>query len=247
MAEAKRTTEDIQREIAEVELQTKQFNLAQAKRTNEEFVARDQQRRKANAQRMTELKQGREGRAQLVRLCRHKSGGTPDNILKGGGIGSFSVITRALMPDGVTIFLQCLRCPLNTFCKSRGAEQPRRQAARKRTAISYALARRDSSVLLVQRPANASLMAGMWELPALAPGVTNGDAPLLQVRHSITDTDYRVAVFTASPDQLHDFATNGQWFTHRQCERLPLTGLTRKVLRRLSLASKDSAGESICH
>jgi A/G-specific adenine glycosylase len=158
---------------------------------------------------------------------------------------------QAMMELGATICTprapQCLRCPLNTFCKSRGAEQPRRQAARKRTAISYALARRDSSVLLVQRPANASLMAGMWELPALAPGVTNGDAPLLQVRHSITDTDYRVAVFTASPDQLHDFATNGQWFTHRQCERLPLTGLTRKVLRRLSLASKDSAGESICH
>ncbi len=138
MAEAKRTTEDIQREIAEVELQTKQFNLAQAKRTNEDFVARDQQRRKANAQRMTELKQGREGRAQLVRLCRHKSGGTPDNILKGGGIGSFSVITRALMPDGVTIFLQCLRCPLQMYGRKNQHLEPASLKLQKTDPAKYA-------------------------------------------------------------------------------------------------------------
>ncbi len=158
---------------------------------------------------------------------------------------------QAMMELGATICTprapQCALCPLNAFCKSRGAERPLPQAARKRKSISCALARRDSSVLLVRRPADASLMAGMWELPSLAPGPTNGASPLLQLRHSITDTDYRVAIFAVLPDQLHDFATDGRWFTRRQCERLPLTGLTGKVLRRLSLASNDSAVESICH
>ncbi len=109
---------------------------------------------------------------------------------------------QAMMELGATICTprapQCLLCPLNPFCKSRGAEHPQPQAARKRKAIVYALARKNSSVLLVQRPADASLMAGMWELPALAAGVTNGAAPLLQLRHSITDTDYRVAVVRRS-------------------------------------------------
>ncbi|MGA2370724.1 MAG: A/G-specific adenine glycosylase [Candidatus Korobacteraceae bacterium] len=158
---------------------------------------------------------------------------------------------QAMMELGATICTprvsQCAICPLNPFCKSRGAEPPQPQAARERKSISYALARRVSSVLLVRRPADASLMAGMWELPTLAPGLTNGDTPLLRLRHSITDTDYRVAVFAVLPEQLHDFVTNGRWVTHQQSQRLPLTGLTRKVLRRLSLASNDGAGESICH
>jgi A/G-specific adenine glycosylase len=157
---------------------------------------------------------------------------------------------QAMMELGATICTprapQCPLCPLNLFCESRGAERPRLQAARKRQAISYALARRSSSLLLVRRPAEASLMAGMWELPSLPPGLTNGAVPLLQLRHSITDTDYHVAVFAMLPDQLHDAATNAQWFTYRQCQRLPLTGLTRKVLRRLALASNDRTVESIC-
>jgi A/G-specific adenine glycosylase len=88
-------------------------------------------------------------------------------------------------------------------------------------------------VLLVQRPAEASLMAGMWELPALSLGEVNGDAPVLRVRHSITDTDYQVAVFACGPEQI--LATDGRWFTPTQCARLPLTGLARKILRRLAL------------
>jgi A/G-specific adenine glycosylase len=156
---------------------------------------------------------------------------------------------QAMMELGATICTprtpKCPLCPLNLFCKSRNAEPPRRQTARKRTVISYALARRNSSVLLVQRPVGASLMAGMWELPALAPTLTNGDEPLLQLRHSITDTDYRVAIFAVPPGKSHDSTTNAQWFTHRQYQRLPLTGLTRKVLRRLALASNDGATESI--
>jgi len=57
--------------------------------------------------------------------------------------------------------------------------------------------------------------------------------PLFRLRHSITDTDYRIAVFAIAPDQLQHSATDPRWFTRRQCERLPLTGLTRKILSQL--------------
>ncbi len=80
-------------------------------------------------------------------------------------------------------------------------------------------------------------MAGMWEFPPLARESVNGDAPLLRVRHSITDTDYRVSVFSIPSDQVGD-AGSAKWFTAKQCERLPLTGLTRKILRKLAAESK---------
>lgn len=171
-----------------------------------------------------------------------------DNLLDRERPGDFN---QAMMELGATICTsrapQCGLCPLNPFCKTRGVEGPRPQVARKRKAISYALARSNFSVLLVRRPADASLMAGMWELPALPPGLANVGSPLSRLRHSITDTDYRVAVFATLPDQLRDFAANARWFTQQQYERLALTGLTRKVLGRLPLESHDSTVESKCH
>ena len=144
---------------------------------------------------------------------------------------------QAMMELGATICTprtpQCLLCPLHSCCKSRGAEEPPTAARRKSKELFYALARKNESILLVRRDADASLMAGMWELPALSLEQINGDAPLLRLRHSITDTDYRVAVFAAAPEQLWHFATESRWFTATQCARLPLTGLARKILRRI--------------
>lgn len=146
---------------------------------------------------------------------------------------------QAMMELGATICTprapQCLLCPVNAFCQSRGGTQPTPQAGRKRKAIRYALARRDSSVLLVRRAADASLMAGMWELPTLDSSQLNGNRPLLRVRHSITDTDYRVTVLTVAPDLFLPATKEVRWATRRQCEQLPLTGLTRKILRQLAL------------
>ncbi|MDP9266740.1 MAG: A/G-specific adenine glycosylase, partial [Acidobacteriota bacterium] len=98
---------------------------------------------------------------------------------------------------------------------------------------AYALARRDRpvyAVKLVQRPADARLMPGMWELPGV---VANGAEPvlrlrhpLLQLRHSITTTDHEVSVFAVP-------ATKGMWVETARLSELPLTGLARKILRRL--------------
>jgi A/G-specific adenine glycosylase len=144
---------------------------------------------------------------------------------------------QAMMELGATICTprapQCPVCPLRRFCQSRGASPSPAQTERKRKQLSYAVVRKNASVMLVRRPSNASLMAGMWELPALDPSKLNGDAPLLQLRHSITDTDYRVTVFAIAPEEAEEVALPGRWVTPRQWERLPLTGLARKILRRL--------------
>ena len=145
---------------------------------------------------------------------------------------------QAMMELGATICTprapHCLLCPLHSFCQSRGAAAPLTTARRQNKALFYALARKNGSVLLVRRDADASLMAGMWELPAISREQANGDAPWLRLRHSITDTDYRVSVFSIAHDQLPHPATDARWFTLGQCSRLPLTGLARKILYRIN-------------
>lgn len=110
-----RSLEEIQKEIALVELETKKMQLARSKRDNELFQQAEETRHKNNRQRMAELKAGRESAEAIVNACRHKSGGGPANPLRGGGIGSFSTITRSIMPDGVTLFLQCPRCRMKEY------------------------------------------------------------------------------------------------------------------------------------
>jgi A/G-specific adenine glycosylase len=137
---------------------------------------------------------------------------------------------------------QCLICPANLFCQTRGVEEARPQPPRKSQDVCYGLARQGDSLLLTRRARDASLMADMWELPSLTPDKVNGDAPLLRVRHSITDTDYHVAVYPMS--ETAEVTSGARWFTVKQCDRLALTGLARKILRKVAGESKKSAGES---
>jgi A/G-specific adenine glycosylase len=155
---------------------------------------------------------------------------------------------QAMMELGATVCTprapQCPRCPLNVWCKSRGAEVAPPAVARKRKKLCYALVQKRRAVLLVQRPMNVSLMAGMWELPAIPGRRLNGNKPVATLRHSITDTDYDVAVVAVSAESLHSPEGGARWFVRKQWELLPLTGLTRKVLRALTVASLPKPPES---
>ena len=74
----------------------------------------------------------------------------------------------------------------------------------------------------MQRPIDASLMAGMWELPE---GQVNYGAneTCLILRHSITVTDYTVRVFQGEiPENIA-----GNWVVESRLGKLPLTGLAR--------------------
>jgi A/G-specific adenine glycosylase len=139
---------------------------------------------------------------------------------------------------------QCLPCPLNPWCQSKGAEAAQPQPARKRRDLYYVLAQRKGAVLLVRRSAKESLMAGMWELPTIPEGQCNSCTPMVKLRHSITDTDYQVSVFSVPPDTVRCLGSEARWFTPRQWERLPLTGLARKVLHWLASESKVFSAES---
>ena len=118
---------------------------------------------------------------------------------------------QAMMELGATICLPrgplCLHCPVLDFCKTRG-EHPtaaRKQLRSRRIACLLATRKRGTrtEVLLERRAAEASLMAGMLELPALPLDAVQHREPVLRLRHSITNTNYYVEIFaepSTNPD-----------------------------------------------
>jgi A/G-specific adenine glycosylase len=142
---------------------------------------------------------------------------------------------QAMMELGAIVCLprqpRCSICPVFSLCATRGMlDAPRRVVPQRRRDICYALDHRDRSIFLVQRPKDASLMPGMWELPevAVASGIR---ADSLTLRHSITVTDYTVRVMQGPvPGQ-----SRGQWVPKARVPQLPLTGLARKILRQAEI------------
>ena len=157
---------------------------------------------------------------------------------------------QAMMELGATICLPrsplCLQCPVFALCRTRGEHKTALRAAQKsrKTACLLSLRKEGTAteVLLEQRPKEASLMAGMYELPPLPMDAVEGREPLLRVRHAITTTNYYVQVF--APNGRSDTALRAavplsggdlQWVRTRSLPDLPLTGLARKVLQRLDV------------
>jgi len=145
---------------------------------------------------------------------------------------------QAMMELGATVCTpqnpQCLVCPVRDWCRAPGAATGRPKAVRKRVRMTRALIERKQCVFLVQRAADAAKMAGMWELPETH---TEPDAPdVCVVRHSITDTDYEVRVVRLGLGVLGAREKKaGRWVKLDEVFGLPLTGLTRKILRRQGL------------
>ncbi len=138
---------------------------------------------------------------------------------------------QAMMELGATVCTPrapgCLTCPVVELCATRGEMAGAAKARQKKREIHYALHCRDGQVFLVQRSRDASLMAGMWELPEIArPG--NRAQPDFMVRHSITVTNYKVHIWRRTAPDL----ALGKWIPLRRLRKLAMTGLTRKILRR---------------
>ena len=137
---------------------------------------------------------------------------------------------QAMMELGATICLprqpKCSLCPVSQMCATRGELPVPAKADRQRKRnIQYALDRRNGSIFLVKRPATASLMPGMWELPEITAANVEAKA-CLTLRHSITVTDYQVGVLQSTVPE----GTPGQWVPKSRLSKLPLTGLARKIL-----------------
>jgi A/G-specific adenine glycosylase len=136
---------------------------------------------------------------------------------------------QAMMELGALVCLpgqpHCARCPVVALCSGPGASPHRKREVRHKAVLRYALERKNDQVRLRQRPHDARRMAGMWELPECGPN--EGVPPLFKLRHSITNTDYNVLVFAR-----HARSRSGHWVSLKSVERVALTGLARKILRR---------------
>jgi A/G-specific adenine glycosylase len=145
----------------------------------------------------------------------------------------------------------CLTCPVIELCATRGEMTGGAKAApQRKREIHFALDQRDGAVFLVQRGRDASLMAGMWELPEVVSRAREKQVPPLRfaqgrnvkgklrdselvftVRHSITVTDYTVRVWSqAAPP-----GTRGEWVAMERLPKVALTGLARKILRKAEI------------
>ncbi len=146
---------------------------------------------------------------------------------------------QAVMELGATVCLPrnplCLQCPVQPWCRTRGEHPVAARRPLVARSIVYGLAWDGKGrVLLRQRAENASLMAGMWELPELE-REPDGAEILLRVRHSITVTNYSASVVRLAADRKP--GAGETWCAPDELAALPLTGLARKVLRKLALLS----------
>jgi A/G-specific adenine glycosylase len=146
---------------------------------------------------------------------------------------------QAMMELGATVCLPrkpaCAQCPLRETCGARAAgtaaELPVK--LRRETAVklegTLLIVRRGGRLLLRQREAEASRMAGFWDLPTPAdlPGARVG-RELGTIRHTITHHHYTLTVAIA---QTRSAISGFRWFAAADMERVPLSTTVKKALR----------------
>jgi A/G-specific adenine glycosylase len=145
---------------------------------------------------------------------------------------------QAMMELGATVCLprtpHCPLCPVAQFCEGHKAGRQHELPVKKSKTtprhiqIQVAIIAKKGAVLLRQRPASASLMAGFWELPA------PDDLPSWQAletvgsfRHTITQHHYTVTVLSGTVLRIPP----GFRWRRAGLDRIPLTTVARKALR----------------
>lgn len=164
---------------------------------------------------------------------------------------------QAMMELGATVCLPrgplCLTCPVREGCATRGEHAAPRARKMLSAKTELALLQRrqwpKAEVLLQQRPPDASQMPGMWELPGVKEGQVGENMLLLNLRHSITNVNYYVSVYGLTVNEQKLLARGvGQraWVPVLDLNEQPLTGLTRKILKRLRvLPGYSGAGPTV--
>lgn len=160
---------------------------------------------------------------------------------------------QAMMELGAMVCVprnpQCLVCPIAEACKTRGEHKTAKRARAVVREVGHALCLKSTgtgdagdaetaAVLLEQRPASVTVMPGLWELPALRE--TPNGKTRLTVRHAIMNVNYIVYIRKIEEEQLRELTLTGgerRWVPVREAETMALTGLTRKVLKRVNGAA----------
>ncbi len=146
---------------------------------------------------------------------------------------------QAMMELGATLCTprepRCPLCPVRKWCVTQGEVPQSKAPSRQRKkeiwcALEWRNGNGDASgkIRLVQRPRKGSVMPGMWELPQSSgpPRSAPATARWRTFRHSITITDYTVHVLRNTP-----LAAKGKWIAIDHIPQMPITGLTRKILK----------------
>ncbi len=193
------------------------------------------------------------GRLSGIDLTKPQAWQQAQRLLDDSRPGDFN---QAMMELGATVCVprapQCLVCPVRKWCATQG-EIPRTESSsrqqkkqiwcaldcrsnnerRSKNKDSNKNADANTEVRLVRRPRTASLMAGMWELPQSpeSPGSSLHAAPWRTFRHSITVTNYTVHVLRNASSRNVPFGAKGKWIAIDRISQIPITGLTRKILK----------------
>jgi A/G-specific adenine glycosylase len=182
---------------------------------------------------------------------RHKISDLAGLLLDPARAGDFN---QAMMELGATVCTprspQCLVCPLHAGCRTRGEHKTPRRAPMVSRVVAHALSVRTPrtsgkrpgpgarEVLLEQRPADLTVMPGLWELPRLRETSVPPQNLRMTVRHAIMQVNYYVRVRTVFEDDIESMTVKGgvrRWVPLREAVSMALTGLTRKVLKRAQL------------
>ncbi len=155
---------------------------------------------------------------------------------------------QAMMELGATTCLPrgplCLHCPVVELCRTRGEHPTAKRGTMRQKRVAHLLETRTrngvTEVLLERRAADASLMAGMLELPPLPLDAVHAMEPVVQVKHSITNTNYAVEVFSGGSlrKEIPVSKSALQWVAIKELNEVPITGLARKVLVKVGLLAK---------
>ena len=176
---------------------------------------------------------------------------------------------QAMMELGATVCTPrapaCPMCPVVDLCATRGEMAGTAKTARqKKREIHYTLECRDGAVFLVRRPVDASLMAGMWELPEIyyqdrkfgvkAKGSGGaGDevisppfASLIRRNQNGSRKAEKLLFTVRHSITVTDYTVrvwsgvapqgiDGEWVAMHRLGRTALTGLARKILQRAEI------------
>ena len=182
---------------------------------------------------------------------RRKITNLANRLLDPANPGDFN---QAVMELGATVCTprnpQCLICPLNIDCKTRGEHKTPRRAPMISRIVAHALSVRTAhtpgkhqgqgarEVLLEQRSPEQTVMPGLWELPKLRDADVPEQSLRMTVRHAIMQTNYYVRIRTVFEDDVDAMtlpAGERCWVSLQAAAAMALTGLTRKVLMRAHL------------
>ncbi|HUG81140.1 MAG TPA: A/G-specific adenine glycosylase [Bryobacterales bacterium] len=161
----------------------------------------------------------------------------------------FGEFNQAVMELGATLCVprnpRCLVCPLAGGCVAykRGMQESRPVKPLKGRTLELemvvAVVRRGLKFLMRQRPADAAVMPGFWELPERAAETLAENClqdlgiqlveELGRFRHAITFRSYRGRVYRA---KLGGLPPPGyRWIAAGRLDEIPLTTVTRKALK----------------